>query len=139
MRHLAVFVGISALLIVTPGPDMALVTKNAALHGRRAALGACAGLAVWTLAAALGIASIVRASAVAFTVRGLAGAAYLAWLGVTAIVSARRHVADGPPRPRPPLDARGGLLTRPRVRAAIDRLTGVVLIAFGLRLATEQR
>jgi threonine/homoserine/homoserine lactone efflux protein len=33
----------------------------------------------------------------------------------------------------------GGLLTRPRVKAALDRVTGVVLIALGLRLATEPR
>jgi threonine/homoserine/homoserine lactone efflux protein len=32
----------------------------------------------------------------------------------------------------------GGLLTRPRVKAGLDRLTGVVLIGLGLRLATER-
>jgi threonine/homoserine/homoserine lactone efflux protein len=30
-------------------------------------------------------------------------------------------------------------LRRPRVRAALDRVTGIVLIAIGLRLATEHR
>jgi threonine/homoserine/homoserine lactone efflux protein len=33
----------------------------------------------------------------------------------------------------------GGLLTGPRVKAGLDRLTGVVLIALGLRLASERR
>lgn len=33
----------------------------------------------------------------------------------------------------------GGLLTRPRVRTALDRVTGVVLIGLGLRLVTERR
>jgi threonine/homoserine/homoserine lactone efflux protein len=33
----------------------------------------------------------------------------------------------------------GGLLTRPRVKAALDRVTGFVLVALGLRLATESR
>jgi threonine/homoserine/homoserine lactone efflux protein len=33
----------------------------------------------------------------------------------------------------------GDLLRRPRIRRALDGLTGAVLIAFGLRLATEQR
>jgi threonine/homoserine/homoserine lactone efflux protein len=33
----------------------------------------------------------------------------------------------------------GGLLTRPCVKAGLDRLTGIVLIGLGLRLATEQR
>jgi len=33
----------------------------------------------------------------------------------------------------------GGVLRRPRVQAAVQRVTGVVLIGFGLRLATERR
>ena len=33
----------------------------------------------------------------------------------------------------------GGLLTRPRVKATLDRITGLVLVALGLRLATEPR
>jgi len=33
----------------------------------------------------------------------------------------------------------GGLLTRPRVRTALDRVTGIVLIGLGLRLVTERR
>jgi threonine/homoserine/homoserine lactone efflux protein len=33
----------------------------------------------------------------------------------------------------------GGLLARPRVKAALDRITGFVLVALGLRLATESR
>jgi threonine/homoserine/homoserine lactone efflux protein len=33
----------------------------------------------------------------------------------------------------------GGLLTRPRVKTALDRVSGVVLVALGLRLATESR
>ena len=33
----------------------------------------------------------------------------------------------------------GGLLTRPRVKVSLDRMTGLVLIGLGLRLATESR
>jgi threonine/homoserine/homoserine lactone efflux protein len=33
----------------------------------------------------------------------------------------------------------GGLLTRPRIKAAFDRMTGLILVALGLRLATEPR
>ena len=33
----------------------------------------------------------------------------------------------------------GGVLRRPRVRRALDRVTGAVLVAFGLRLAAESR
>ncbi len=56
--HLFPFLAVSALVVVTPGVDMALVTKNALLHGRSAAqataVGINLGILVWTLAAALG-------------------------------------------------------------------------------------
>ena len=72
-----VFVGVAAIVIIVPGPDTAVVTKNVLVHGRRAALGTSlgvsAGLSLWTLAAAVGVASVVRASAVAFTVLKLIG------------------------------------------------------------------
>ncbi len=209
MRHLALFVGVAALIILVPGPDTALVTKNAVLHGRRAALGTAVGvttgLALWTLASAVGIASLLRSSEVAITAVKLVGAVYLVWLGVQALLMARRrHAPDasgtGAARGRlsaagaarqgvlsnlsnpkiaalftsllpqfvtpgrsvlAPSLALGGLfaamtlvwlvvyalaaskassvLERPRVAAAVDRLTGVVLIALGLRLATEHR
>ena len=32
----------------------------------------------------------------------------------------------------------GGLLRRPKVKAALDRLTGLVLVGLGVRLATER-
>src|ERR1700758_1222626 len=95
--HLWLFIGIAAVVIMVPGPDTALVTKNALLHGRRAALGTALGvnlgLVVWTVAAALGLAAVVRASAVAFNALKLIGAAYLIWLGVQALATARRRAA----------------------------------------------
>ena len=75
-----------------------MVTKNVLVHGRRAALGTSlgvsAGLSVWTLAAAVGVASVVRASAVAFTVLKLVAGLYLVWLGLQALRAAR-HAAAG--------------------------------------------
>src|ERR1700722_5834084 len=113
--HLWAFVGIAALVIIAPGPDTVLVTKNAILHGRRAALGTSlgvnAGLVIWTVAAALGVAAVVRESAVAFTVLKLLGAAYLIWLGGQALLSARRrtaHDAAGARRSSAPMGARLG-------------------------------
>lgn len=95
--HVWSFLPVAAVLIVVPGPDTALVTKNALLHGRRAALGTALGvnlgLVVWTVAAALGLAAVVRASAVAFTALKLIGAAYLILLGVQAFRAARHHSA----------------------------------------------
>jgi threonine/homoserine/homoserine lactone efflux protein len=113
--HLLVFIGVAAIVIVVPGPDTAVVTKNVLVHGRRAALGTSfgvsAGLLVWTIAAAVGVASVVRASAVAFTALKLIGALYLIWLGVQALRAARR--TDGgdhasPAGARPAMSARGG-------------------------------
>ena len=66
------YLGISILLILIPGPDTAVVTKNVLLGGRRAGVlascGVSLGLSVWTVAAALGIAALLKASAVAFLV-----------------------------------------------------------------------
>jgi RhtB (resistance to homoserine/threonine) family protein len=80
------FLAISVLLILIPGPDTAVVTKNALLGGRRsgvsAAVGVSVGLTIWTVAAAFGIAALLRASAVAFLVLKLAGAVYLVWIGI---------------------------------------------------------
>jgi RhtB (resistance to homoserine/threonine) family protein len=206
--HLWVFLGISAVVIVVPGPDTAIVTKNALMHGRRAALGTAlgvnAGLSVWTIACAFGVASVLEASDTAFTALKLVGAAYLIWLGVQAIRAARRGGSHATEESvgRHSLSGRGGfrqglvsdlanpkigafftsvlpqfagsghselvpflvlgglfvlmtvvwlcayalvavraseLLRRPRVNAAIDRVSGAILIGFGVRLALERR
>ncbi len=88
------FVGVVAVIVVVPGPDMALVLQNGLARGRRAAvetaLGINAGLVVWAVAAALGVAALLHASAPAFTALKLAGAAYLVWLGVRALLAAWR-------------------------------------------------
>ena len=101
MRDVLAFVGVVAVIVVVPGPDMALVLRNGLAHGRRAAvetaLGINAGLLVWALAAALGVAALVRASEPAFTSLRVAGGVYLVWLGLRALVAAWRggtgHVA----------------------------------------------
>jgi RhtB (resistance to homoserine/threonine) family protein len=206
--HLWAFIGISVIVILAPGPDTVIVTKNALLHGRRAALGSAfgvnAGLLIWTTTAALGIAAVIRESAVAFTVIKIAGAVYLAWLGLQALRAARRRTAvdgdgdDGRPRFGWAAGFRQGLLSdlgnpkiaiffttllpqfvsshhavlfpylllgvvfvaitllwlvfyavlavelsellkRPSVKAALDRISGVVLIGLGVRIALERR
>jgi threonine/homoserine/homoserine lactone efflux protein len=96
------FAGVAALLVVTPGPDMALVAKNGLAYGRRAALatafGINAGIVFWTLASAVGLAALVRSSALAFETLRLVGAAYLVFLGIQAF-RAKAPVVPGPAEP----------------------------------------
>jgi len=80
------FVVVSALLIMTPGPDMALVMRNALRCGPRAAAttawGVGVGILGWAIASGVGLAALLSASAVTFSVVKLAGAAYLVYLGL---------------------------------------------------------
>ena len=199
------FVLVSAAVIAAPGPDTALVVRNALFGGRRLAVatsvGVACGLAAWSVAAAIGVAAVLRRSEPAFTALKLVGAAYLVWLGIQALRLAwsgreapaaspaarvratRRGVRQGffsnLSNPKIAvfftsflpqfvhgrdagfaalltlglifcaltvtwlttyalLAARGArVLRRPGVRRALDRCTGAVLVAFGIRLATE--
>lgn len=94
MAGLATFVGISVLVIVIPGPDTALTIRNTLAGGRRVglatALGVVTGQATWTLATSAGLAALLLASQTAFTVLELVGAAYLAYLGASALLDALR-------------------------------------------------
>ena len=97
----AAFLAVSAIMIVTPGPDTALTIRNTLMGGRRpglfTAIGVSAGQAVWTLATATGIAALLAASEPAFLAVKIAGSAYLIWLGLQALAAAvrgrPRHVA----------------------------------------------
>src|SRR3954451_16583360 len=103
---------ISALIAIAPGPDTAISTRNALVGGRRAGMftifGVSCGLAVWTLATAVGVAALLRASEPAFVALKLVGAAYLAFLGVQAVWGAVRkrgprgagHVSRRPISPK---------------------------------------
>ena len=90
---LLAFIAVAIVIIVTPGPDMALITRNALVHGRRAALftalGIMVGLMVWTAASVVGLVALLATSAVAFTVVKLAGAGYLVYLGIRTVLSLR--------------------------------------------------
>ena len=89
-----VFLSVIALLTISPGVDMAVVARSALTGGRGAAfattLGVMAGLVVWAVASALGVAALLAASQVAYDTLRLAGAAYLVWLGVQSLLAARR-------------------------------------------------
>ena len=88
------YLAVAALLIMTPGPDTALVTRHALLAGRRAAffttLGIGMGSIIWALASVLGIATLLEGSAAAFTVWKFVGAAYLVYLGLSGLIATFR-------------------------------------------------
>ena len=79
----------ATLLILAPGPDSMLVIRNTMRGGRTAgwatACGTMSGLAIWALAAALGLSALLRVSHVGYEVLRFAGAGYLIWLGVSSL------------------------------------------------------
>ena len=101
--QVAAFAGVIALGALSPGPDFAIVVHRSAVsgraHGMATAVGIAAGVFVWSIAALTGVATLLATSATAFTVVKLAGAGYLGYLGVRALVAAVRH--------------RGEILTQP--------------------------
>jgi threonine/homoserine/homoserine lactone efflux protein len=84
------WIAVAVVLIVTPGPDTALIIRQALRAGTRvaslSALGIGAGSSVWALASVLGVAVLLESSATAFTVLKLVGAAYLIYLGVRSLI-----------------------------------------------------
>lgn len=77
-----------------PGPDQALITRNALAHGCTAGLmtmlGGALGLTVHATAAAVGVSALLVASAVAFNVLRVVGTIYLVWMGIQTLLSSRR-------------------------------------------------
>jgi threonine/homoserine/homoserine lactone efflux protein len=98
MHGLGAFFGIALLVIVTPGQDTALTVRNAVAGGRSAGMvtvfGIVTGQFIWSLATSAGLAALLVASAPAFTALRLAGAAYLGFLGVRALLSALRPASE---------------------------------------------
>jgi threonine/homoserine/homoserine lactone efflux protein len=117
VRDPLVFLGVITLLTITPGADMAMVSRSVFMGGRRDAfattLGIAAGCMLWALASAAGVAAVLAASETAYDALRLVGAAYLVWLGVQSLLAARRGGEEerrGPaPAGRSPF--RQGLLT----------------------------
>ena len=95
----------SLVLIALPGPDQALIMRNALVGGRtagvRTMLGGVTGLALHALAAAVGASALLATSATAYATLKLVGVAYLLYLGVRMLLSARKP-------PEPEQEAGGG-------------------------------
>jgi threonine/homoserine/homoserine lactone efflux protein len=203
--QLLAFAGVSLLLAVTPGPDMAVVTRNALAHGRRGVVLTTSGIAlalvIWVTATAVGLSALLRTSAEVLFLLKIVGACYLAYLGARTLLESRARPADlfaatPPAAPAHAVFRQGFLsaisnpklgvffvtflpqfvlpgqavlprllelgvtfavigwlwmnvyglfvtrlrlvITAPRVRQWMQRVTGVVLLGFGARLALER-
>ena len=83
------FLGVMAVMAVTPGPATLFAVATGMEKGRASALFGVLGMNVATLvwfgAAALGLAALVKAFPAAFKVVAVLGAVYVAWLGVKAL------------------------------------------------------
>ncbi|WP_369181833.1 LysE family translocator [Streptomyces mutabilis] len=91
------FLGVVMVAYVVPGPDFLVVVRSAAEHpakGRAAALGAQTGLCVHMLAAAAGLSLIAARSPAVYDAIKLLGAGYLVYLGVRAVLAARRAARE---------------------------------------------
>jgi threonine/homoserine/homoserine lactone efflux protein len=116
-QHLALFVVSGILLNLTPGQDTLYIVGRSVSQGRRAGLlsvlGISSGSVIHTLAAAFGLSAILATSAQAFVVVKLAGAAYLAYLGLKMLFE--RPASVGPAAEFTPerrwMVYRAGLLT----------------------------
>jgi RhtB (resistance to homoserine/threonine) family protein len=89
IHDLALFIISGFLLNVMPGPDSLLIMSKSASQGWRAgsvaSLGIGSGVFMHVFAAALGLSAILASSATAFTVVKYVGAAYLVYIGITAL------------------------------------------------------
>jgi threonine/homoserine/homoserine lactone efflux protein len=113
------FLGVSILVIVTPGPDTALTIRNTLLGGRRggvfAALGVATGQLIWALATSVGIVALLVASEPVFEAVKLLGAGYLVYLGGHALIAAWRNEWSAP-----------AMAAGPRLSAAASFRQGVI-------------
>ena len=93
--QLGSFVALCLILAATPGANLTVVLGCARQGGQRAAVAATVGLTLgkvfWAAGSGLGLATLLATSRVAYDTLRLAGAAYLIWLGVQSLRSARRR------------------------------------------------
>lgn len=95
--QLTLFLAAALVLALTPGPGIFYVAARTLAGGRAegvaSSLGTGLGGMVHVVAGSLGVSAIVLASAELFTALKLVGAAYLVWIGLRTLRSARRDMA----------------------------------------------
>ena len=102
---LAGFIAAALVILLIPGPAVLYLVTRSLAQGRRAGfvsvLGLSTGALVHVLAATVGLSAILVASSTAFTAVKMLGAGYLIYLGIRALLAARREstaVETPPPR-----------------------------------------
>ena len=100
-QNFIAFLAASILIILAPGPAQALVLARTIGSGRKSGIMTAIGLNVGTLfhavAAGLGLSAVLATSALAFSVVKLAGAGYLVYLGVRAVLTRPTAITETEP------------------------------------------
>jgi len=90
-RYLA-YVGVTTVIVVTPGPAILFAIATGARRGREAVIPAMVGMnlasVIWLSAAGLGLSALALTFPAVFRALAWLGAAYVAWLGLKAVLSA---------------------------------------------------
>ena len=125
-----IFLGAATLLAITPGAGITYVVARTVSGGRAEGLASCLGTAlgglIHVLAAALGLSMLIAKSATAFSFVKYVGAAYLIYLGIRTLRSARAHIESVTVRP---VGARRALMEGVLVEA-MNVKTAMFFLAF---------
>lgn len=89
LHQMLIIIGVTSLVMISPGPDMVIVFRNTLISGRTAgfltSLGVLAGNLVHISYCIVGIGWLISQSILAFNLLKFAGAAYLIYLGITSL------------------------------------------------------
>ena len=95
---ISLVMGIAVVMVISPGQDFAMITRNSLLHSRRAGLIGALGIfsAIWLHVAysLAGIALLIDQSPLLYNIIKYAGAAYLLFLGVKLLLTKKAADAD---------------------------------------------
>ena len=104
--NLLLFIGMTTLVSLAPGPNVMFIMSQAALRGHRAGIMAGFGIqvanVVYFALTALGLAGLFATSPLAFFVLKWVGAGYLALIGALALIrSFKTHIPPDASQPTP--------------------------------------
>ncbi|QQN85773.1 LysE family translocator [Bacillus toyonensis] len=93
IENYLLFIIMSICLIILPGPDTAMATKNTLVAGKmggvKTVFGTCIALLIHTLAAVIGLSALIVKSALLFSIFKYVGALYLIYIGIKALLAVK--------------------------------------------------